>query len=396
MLQRVKERLSAGTVREGLATSNTLMVVIPVLTALLAAVAAVAVGAVFLVYVTLPRMGLDISDIHDWGEGYETQIKHFLLFAGGLFLLLVGLIVLSIVLTNRALTRFMLRRVEEPLAQLADGAARIAAGDLRTEIAYDRADEFAPVCGSFNRMAARLREAARQAEREEQARRELFAGISHDLRSPLTAVRAYTEALADGVAQTPEDTARYVHKIQVREAELEKLVEALFLYTRMQVKEYPVQLQSVNLLQEAARLVQTAPEEVRVTADLPPLWVQADPALLARVFANLLDNSRKYRRGDAAHVRLSAERAEAGVLLSVTDDGIGVSPEEAERLFAPFYRTDPARQNPGGGSGLGLAIVREAVAHMGGTVRAQAVPEDGLCIQIWLREGEKDGGNSDH
>ena len=114
---------------------------------------------------------------------------------------LIFIVFLTILMTNRFLTRFVVRRIEEPLDLLSDGARRLGDGDLDYRITYTGKDEFAPVCGAFNEMAARLKESVERTRRDEESRKELLAGISHDLRSPLTSIRAYVEGLLDGVAK---------------------------------------------------------------------------------------------------------------------------------------------------------------------------------------------------
>lgn len=391
---KLRTRVDGLSIRKRLTYSNILMFLIPVAVTVATAIFMFAVAALVFKYAYLPRM----KPLEEMGEQYEREIKSFLFLVAGLCLLMLVLLILSIVLTNRFLTRFMFRRVEEPLLLLTEGVEKVSAGRLDYAIPYDRTDEFRAVCEAFNDMTARLKSAADQSAAEEQSRRELFAGISHDLRSPLTSVRAYTEALLDGVAKTPEDTRRYLTKIRLHEAEIEHMVEALFLYTKMELRDYPVHLQTLDLAAELARICEENPSDAHLTVDrsgVPPLAVTADPFLLERILLNLLDNSRKYRRGETAHVRISAARADGGVLLSVTDDGIGVKAELLPRLFDPFYRTDPARNNPAGGSGLGLAIVREAAEHLGGRVWAETAPGGGLCIRILLQEAAH-GEHSDH
>ena len=389
LIQKWKLRLHSLSIRKRLVCSNILMFLIPVAVTIVSAIAALGVAFYAFVRFWLPRLGLTAKGLHEMGEQYENDLRSFLWVAAVLFLLMLILLLLSIVLTNRFLTRFMFRRIEEPLTLLTDGVAKVSAGRLDISVSYDRSDEFRPVFDAFNDMTKRLLTASEQSAAEEQRRRELFAGISHDLRSPLTSVRAYTEALLDGVAKTPEDTRRYLTKIRLHEAEIEHMVEALFFYTKMELKDYPVHWQRLELRSELLRICEENPSDGHLTVDLsalPPFAVLADPFLLERVILNLLDNSRKYRRGETAHVRVTALRTENGILLSVADDGPGVKEELLPRLFDPFYRTDPARSNPAGGSGLGLAIVREAVGHMGGRVWAENVPEGGLDIKIELRE----------
>lgn len=408
----LKDRVRRMSIRQRLTCSNLLMFLIPVAVTVLTALAAGAVALYALERFYLPRMGLTVRDLHQMGEQYESDVKSFLILLFFLCLVMLGVLVLSIVLTNRFLTRFMFRRVEEPLELLRAGVARINRGEPGRIISYDREDEFAPVFCAFNDMAEQLRISAEQAAAQDQSRRELFAGISHDLRSPLTSVRAYTEALLDGVARTPADTRRYLTKIRVHEAEIERLVEALFLYAKMELKDYPVHLQSLNLRTELLRICgECAPQptagqpgeqpdgQPSVLTDLSgvlPLCVRADPFLLERIVCNLVDNSRKYRKGACAHVRFTATPADGGVLLSVADDGIGVPEARLSRLFDPFYRTDPARNRPADGSGLGLAIVREAVGHLGGRVWAENVPDGGLDVRILLPEGKEESTHAAH
>ena len=116
----------------------------------------------------------------------------------------IFVVFLTVLMTNRFLTRFVVRKIEEPLDLLSEGARRLGEGDLDFRIAYTGKDEFAPVCGAFNEMTARLKDSVERTRRDEESRKELLAGISHDLRSPLTSIRAYVEGLLDGVAQTEE------------------------------------------------------------------------------------------------------------------------------------------------------------------------------------------------
>ena len=397
--EKIRSRLEGLSIRQRLTYSNILMFVIPV--AVTAVVAVGALGIAFYAFVRfyLPRMGLTVKELHEMGEQYEDSLKSFLVLIAALCLVMLGLLILSIVITDRFLTRFMLRRVEEPLALLGAGVAQISRGNLDHTVKYDRNDEFGTVCTAFNDMARRLAASAERSAAEDQSRRELFAGISHDLRSPLTSVRAYTEALLDGVAATPEDTRRYLTKIRLHESQIEQMVEALFLYTKMELKDYPVHLQTLDLEQELERICKKCRADGHLFTEISGIHhrrVVADPFLFERVILNLLDNSRKYRKGEAAHVHISAVMVDGGVWLSVADDGIGVPDELLSRLFEPFYRTDPARSNPAGGSGLGLSIVRAAVEHMGGKVWAEKASGGGLNVIMTLAsEEEKCNGKED-
>ena len=399
MIKKIRDRISALTIRERLICSNILMFLIPV--AVTAVTAAGALGIAFFAFrqFYLPRLGLSARDLHEMGEQYEGDLRSFLLLCTVLGVVTLALLIVAILLTNRFLTRFMFRRVEQPLALLNEGVERVSRGELDGTVSYDRTDEFAPVIRAFNDMTERLKDSAERTSAEEQSRRELFAGISHDLRSPLTSVRAYTEALLDGVAKSPEDTRRYLKKIRLHESEIERLTDALFLYTKMGLRDYPVHTGALNLREELSRICTQNPTDPHlqiVYGTVKAFRVIADPFLLERILQNLFNNSRKYRRGETAHVTVSAEQADGGVLLSVADDGTGVPEALLPRLFDPFYRTDPARGNPAGGSGLGLAIVRRATEQMGGQVRAENLPGGGLCIRILFKEASEHGSHPDY
>ena len=295
-------------------------------------------------------------------------------------LLILLAIVLSILATNRFLTRFVVRKIEEPLDLLSEGARRLGEGDLDFRIAYAGKDEFAPVCGAFNEMAARLKESVERTRRDEESRKELLTGISHDLRSPLTSIRAYVEGLLDGVAQTEESKQRYLRTIRTKAEDIDRLVEGV-----------PMEMRPIRLDEFVAGFVEEAALDSRtrgleITAEqLAPVTVSADPEQLRRVLSNILENSIKYKAKETGRLRITLE--ESG-RLTLADDGPGVPEEALPKLFDVFYRSDPARKNPAGGSGLGLAIAAKAVQGMGGTIRAFNVPGGGLAIEITLPKEE--------
>lgn len=331
-------------------------------------------------------------------EASYTSLK---VMAAVLVIVLLFAVFAAILLTNRFLIRFVFRRIEHPLDLLADGVHQIRDGNLDFRIEYTEQDEFAPICADFNEMAGRLRQSVEQTLRQEESRKELMAGISHDLRSPLTSIRAYVDGLIDGVARTPEMQRRYLETIREKAADIDRMVSQIFLFSKMELEEYPVHPEPLRLDELINRLVQDdAPscqtDALAISAQTIPVTVRADPELLRRVLQNILDNSLKYKDKPVCRIRICMQAAGQSCTLTITDDGPGVPPDACAKLFDVFYRSDPARRNPSGGSGLGLAIAAKAVSRMGGAIRAENAPGGGLSIIITLPKEEDHAAHPDY
>ena len=298
-------------------------------------------------------------------------------------------------LTNRLLTKHLFRKIERPLLLLTDGARLIGEGGLKHRISYDGHDEFTPVCEAFNDMADRLNAFNEEAARNERGRKELLAGISHDLRSPLTSVKAFVEGLLDGVADTPEARVEYLQIIRQKTDEINSMVSQLFLYSTMDMGDYPTHPELLDAGKEITDFVSASLEDYRSKGLIIellgapsgfPIW--ADPVQLRSVFANILDNSAKYRSSDTARATVGCSRRGGAVTIVFEDDGPGVPDGALPMLFDVFYRGDPSRSDPRQGSGLGLAIAAKAVERMNGYISADNVKGGGLRIMIQIPEGE--------
>ncbi|MDD3513031.1 MAG: HAMP domain-containing sensor histidine kinase, partial [Synergistaceae bacterium] len=300
----------------------------------------------------------------------------------------------SILLTNRFLTKFVFQKIERPLDILADGVRQISEGNLEYRIDYKREDEFSPVCADFNEMAARLKAAEERTQQHEQSRKELLVGVSHDLRSPLTSIRAYVEGLLDGVAKTPEAQRGYLETIKNKAEDIDRMLAKIFLFSKMELGEYPVSPELLWLDDEVRQLIQAVGAEYEEkglflsAGDLVPATISADPEQLRRVLINIMENSVKYKTKDMGTLTISLREENGGYRLSLCDDGPGVPAEALPHLFEVFYRSDPSRQNPNRGSGLGLAIAANAIQRMKGTIEAKTGEGGGLEIVICLPKAE--------
>lgn len=235
------------TIKKRLARSNIAMFVIPVLAAAVLLLIGVGLALFLLKHVYLPRLGLSMHDLRQAGEQFEQVLSGastiFGIYAGTV----IAALLLAIGLTNFCLTRSLFRHIAQPLDTLTAGVARIRDGDLDTPISYGAADEFKAACDALDEMAARLKASLEEQQAAQQQKQELIAGMSHDLKSPLTSIRAYTEALLDGVAPDEAARQRYLRTIYAKETEIEAMVNRLFAFAKMEASRDPVQLITLPL-----------------------------------------------------------------------------------------------------------------------------------------------------
>lgn len=329
-----------------------------------------------------PVVSLSHDTLKSWGIGI------------GLFLIVLLLFV--VVLTNRFLTRFVFRHIAQPLKILGEGVHQIRDGNLTYRISYTEPDEFRPICEDFNDMAGRLRDSVSRSQKEEESRKELLAGISHDIRSPLTAIQAYVEGLLDGVADTEEKRTAYLSIIQKKSVEMDEMVRKLFLFSKMDMGEYPYNPEELDAVKEIGDFVKASAGEYRrrgLAVQVGPLPAKAiifaDPTYFRSILMNLLDNSAKYKKKETGSATITGGIAGQTLHLYVDDDGPGVPSEALPKLFDVFYRNDPSRKNPKQGSGLGLAIVWKAIERMGGSIRGENLPQGGLRMAMEIPLAER-------
>lgn len=317
------------TIRKRLARSNLIMILIPMAIAAALLLLGGGLAVLLLKRVYLPRLGLSMAALHETGEQLEAAFdgaKTIAAIYGGTVILAL---LAAIGFTNLYLTKHLFRHIQKPLDILVSGVKRIQEGNLDAPIGDVVPDEFKPACDAVDEMAARLKTSL-EAQSRQQQKQELIAGMSHNLKSPLTSIRAYTEGLLDGVAKDEQTQARYLQTIYAKETELETLVNRLFSFAKLDLSEAPAKPEALEIsgtFAEIAAGFEAEGLDVRLD-DLPDETVMADRELLSRCMSNLLDNSRKY---GASHVVISADISGDTVSISVSDDGPGVEASQLER-----------------------------------------------------------------
>lgn len=287
------------------------------------------------------------------------------------------------------LTRFVLRYILDALHKLRHGADCISSGDLDVYISYDKDDEVTPVVHTFNTMTRELRMSLQERARQEKSRKELIASLSHDIRTPLTAIRAYVEGLSDNVANTPEKRRHYISVIEKKADDMSRMIDQLFLFSKMDLGEQALPMTRLNATELVYELIRENEglwkEKATIAIDADEdVFIQGNPELWNRIMTNLITNSIKYKTSDIVSLSISIKKTQKDAVITVCDDGPGVAPEALSKLAEPFYRTDKARSHTGNGSGLGLSIVARGVALMKGQVHFTLAKPSGLCVNITM------------
>ncbi|HEY7135516.1 MAG TPA: HAMP domain-containing sensor histidine kinase [Acidimicrobiia bacterium] len=275
---------------------------------------------------------------------------------------------------------FLARRLTRPIGTMQQTARRIAAGDLsaRVDLGGHSNDELADLARGLNAMAAQL-EHARGMERG------FILSVSHDLRTPLTSIRGYAEAIADGAVEGADDRKRAAEIISSEARRLERLVADLLDLARLDAHQFsltPRPVDAGEVVEAAVLAFEPAATELglRLAVDArKPIPADADPERLGQIVANLVENALKYA---TTTIDVGVARIDGQVVIRVRDDGPGLSPEDVPHVFDRLYtsRTVAGRKV---GTGLGLAIVRELAAAMGGS--AWAEPAEGGGTRFVVR-----------
>jgi two-component system sensor histidine kinase BaeS len=272
-----------------------------------------------------------------------------------------------------AISFLLARSIVRPIRRVADATRALAAEDRHEPLPREGSSELASLADAFNQMAAQLA-TSREAERD------FLLSVSHELKTPLTAIRGYAEGLGEGVFE-PDEAAR---TIKLEASRLERLVRDLLDLARMNRSEFSVRREEVDLAETAREAVRrhevaALQFDVALSASGAESWVEADHDRLLQVASNLVENAlRETPAGGSVTVR-----AEPGRLI-VSDTGPGIPADDVPRAFERFYLYDKVGKERPLGSGLGLAIVKQLTVAMGGDVRVESGP-DGTTFSVELR-----------
>jgi two-component system phosphate regulon sensor histidine kinase PhoR len=223
--------------------------------------------------------------------------------------------------------------------------------------------------------------------RSERMRRDFVANVSHEFKTPLTSIRGYTETLLSGAKDDPRIATDFLKTIERNAQHLEALVSDLLVLAKLEA-ELPTNKEEFDLMgvikeQISSRKSALAERKIEISVECPELHIQADRARLTTALSNLIDNAIHYNK-PGGQIRISAERQNGTLNLSVTDTGNGIPSDELQRIFERFYRVDKSRTRESGGTGLGLSIVKHAIESQGGTINVTSKIGLGSTFTIHL------------
>lgn len=300
--------------------------------------------------------------------------------------------------TASILTLWIYRSILRPLNILRVATNQIRKGDLNYSVQCKSDDEIGQLCDDFEKMRIRLKKLIEDRLKYEEDMKELISNISHDLKTPLTAIKGYAEGLTDGVADTPDKQEKYLRTILAKANDISALVDELAFYAKIDCNTMPYSFSHINLnnyfsdcVEELKLELEVKNIEVTFENEVEP-WVHVviDAEQLKRVINNIVGNSVKYLDKKQGRIEIRILDQGEFVHISITDNGAGIASQDIPFIFDRFYRADASRNSKKGGSGLGLAISKKVIEDHSGQIWVQSELGKGTTITFSLRKAMND------
>ena len=299
-----------------------------------------------------------------------------------------------LVFTALSVGLWIYRSIAVPLVKLRKATQNIKEGNLDFVLEVEGKDEFSQLCQDFEEMRKRLKESTEEKILMDKENKELISNISHDLKTPITAVKGYVEGIMDGVADTPEKMNRYVRTIYNKTNEMDHLINELTFYSKIDTNRIPYTFSKLNVedyfsdcAEELGLEMETKGIEL-VYANYVEKDVQviADGEQIRRVIHNIVSNAIKYMEKPKGIIQLRVKDVGDFIQVEIDDNGKGIAAKDLPYIFDRFYRTDVSRNSSKGGSGIGLSIVKKIMEDHGGKVWATSRLGIGTIMYFVLRK----------
>lgn len=308
---------------------------------------------------------------------------------------MAGSVIFILLLASALSFLWLYQSIVQPLEKLKTAAVNIRNGNLDFNVVQDTDDEIGEVCTAFEEMRIKLKEQIDVSMQYEKDSRELISNISHDLKTPITAIKGYVEGIRDGVADTPEKMKKYLRTIYNKASDMDALIDELFLYSKLDSNSMNYSFEKISVME----YFNDCMEEISLDLESRGInysyinevdedtLIIADPEQLKRVINNIVGNSIKYMSDDRlGQIDFKIMDEPEYIQVSIKDNGKGIARKELPRIFERTYRTDASRNSKKGGSGLGLSIAKKIIEEHGGKIFANSVEGEGTTMSFVLRK----------
>lgn len=310
-------------------------------------------------------------------------------------------ICLILLFTSLMLTQWIHKGVFTPVNELNVAMQKVKEGNFDYRLSTEASGEIGDLYRNYEDMRLRLKETTEEQLQQEKQNKELISNISHDLKTPITAIKGYMEGIMDGVADTPEKMDKYIKTVYNKANDMDRLINELTIYSGIDNNRIPYHFHRINVAEYFGDCV----EEVGLELDSrniklnysnlvdPATLIIADPEQLKRVINNIISNSVKYIDKEQGIIDIRILDEVDSIRVEIEDNGKGIAAKDLPKIFERFYRTDASRNSTKGGSGIGLSIVKKIIEDHGGYIWATSKEDEGTCMHFVLRKYKEQKGN---
>ena len=303
-------------------------------------------------------------------------------------------IMVTLIITSLFLTQWISKSVFDPINQLNIAMQNIAEGNLEYMLPDKENGEIGELYRNYEDMRLRLKESTDEKIFAEKQNKELVSNISHDLKTPITAIKGYVEGIMDGVADTPEKMDKYIRTIYNKANDMDRLINELTVYSGIDSNRIPYHFHRINVseyfgdcIEEVGLDLESRNIELDYSSLVPPdTMIIADPEQLKRVINNIIGNSVKYMDKPKGIIDIRILDEIDSIRVELEDNGKGIAAKDLPKIFERFYRTDASRNSAQGGSGIGLSIVKKIIEDHGGYIWATSKEGEGTCMHFVIRK----------
>ena len=319
-------------------------------------------------------------------DGDFNIIKQFII-------IIIITFIISSIIVNTTSSYLFSKKIVKPVTLLQKATKEICDGNLDCEIVEDGDLEIRELCHGFEKMRIQLKDSIRMKLRYDEDRKMLVSSISHDLKTPLTAIKGYVEGIQDGVANSEEKIENYLNTIYRKANQMDLMIDDLLLYSKLDLNQIPFTFTKTDALEYFKYCmddcaIELAKSNIKITLTNQisgSRYLMIDVERIRRVIMNIIDNSRKYMDKDNGKIDILLRDTHQSIIIEIRDNGSGISKDEINNIFNRFYRGDKSRSGVRG-SGLGLAIAKQIIEGHGGKIWGISHGMNGTSILISLEK----------